>query len=88
MLGRCYFNEKWLEKDEYKSWLGGQSSFKAFCVACRKTIDLNVMGESALVSHMKGKEHGDYVKTLEKTGTSITISDFLSPASSSNFTVT
>ena len=45
-------------------------------MACRKTSDLNVMGESALVSHMKGKKHGDYVKTFTKTGTSMAIGDF------------
>lgn len=75
---RCHFNEKWLEKDEYKSWLwkDGQSSFQAFCVTCRKNIYLNVLGKCSLVSHMKGKKHGDYVKILKKTETCITINDF------------
>ena len=35
------------------------------CFACKKSIDLNIMGESALVSHMKGKKHEEYVKNLQ-----------------------
>ena len=59
MPGRCPFNDEWLEKDEYKSWLrkNDKNPNKAFCVACKKSIDLSVMGESTLVSHMKGKKH-------------------------------
>ena len=56
MPGSCHLNEKWLEKDAYKSWLpkDDKNSNKAFCFAFKTSIDLNVMGESALVSHMKG----------------------------------
>ena len=41
-----------------------KNSNEAFCFACKKSIDLhvNVMGESALVSHMKDKKHKEYVK--------------------------
>ena len=67
MPGRGHFNEKWLEKDGYKSWLqkDDKNPNKAFCFACKKSIKLNVMGESALVSHMKGKKHEEYVKSLQ-----------------------
>ena len=53
--GRCHFNEKWLEKDPYKSWLRkyDKNSNKAFCFARNKSIDLNVIGKSAMASHMK-----------------------------------
>lgn len=73
MPGWCHFNEKWLEKDAYKSWLrkDDKNSNKVFWFACKKSIDLNVMGESALVSHMKGKKHEEYhgknVQSNEKT---------------------
>ena len=71
MPGRCHFNEKWLEKKAYtcKSWLRKdvKNSNKAFCFACNKTIDLNVMGKSALVSHMKDNKHEEYVKNLQRS---------------------
>lgn len=50
MPGRCHSNEKWLEKDKDKSWMkkDGKNPNRAFYFACKKGIDLNVMGESAL----------------------------------------
>ena len=67
MPGRYHFNEKWLEKDAYKSWLrkDNKNSNKAFCFACKKSIDLKVMGESALVSHMKDKRDKEYLRNLQ-----------------------
>ena len=64
MPGRCHFNEKWLEKDAFKSRLrkDDKNSNKPFSFACNKSIDLNVMGKSALLSHMKDKKHEEYVK--------------------------
>ena len=47
--------ESWLRKDV-------KNSNKVCCFACNKTIDLNVVGKSALVSHMKDKKHEEYVK--------------------------
>ena len=60
MPGRCHSNEKWLEKDEYKSWMkkSGKNPKKAFYFACKKRIDLNVMGESTL----KRKKLEEYVR--------------------------
>ena len=55
---------------------------KAFCFACKKSIDLHVMGESALVSHMKGMKHEDYVKRLQGNEKTIKISDFFSSSAS------
>ena len=61
MPGRCHFNEKWLEKDAYKTWLqkDEKNSNKAFRFACKKSIDLNVMGKSAC------KKHEKYVENLQ-----------------------
>ena len=50
--------ESWLRKDV-------KNSNKVCCFACNKTIDLNVVGKSALVSHMKDKKHKEYVKNLQ-----------------------
>jgi len=85
MPGRCHFNEKWLEKDGYKSWLrkDNKNPNKAFCFACKKSIDFNVMGESALVSHMKGKKHEEYIKSLQSNEKTTKISDFFSSSASS-----
>lgn len=60
MPGRCHSNEKWLEKDKYKSWMkkDGKNPNRAFHFACKKGIDLNVMGELAL----KRKQLEEYVR--------------------------
>ena len=44
-------------KDAYKSWLqkDDKNSNKAFCFACNKSINLNVMGKSAMASHMRNE---------------------------------
>ena len=51
MPSRCHFNEKWRGKDGYKSWLwkDDKNPSKTFCFACKKSINLNVMGESIFV---------------------------------------
>ena len=84
MPGRCHFNEKCLEKGAYKSWLRrhDKNSNKAFCFACKKSINLNVMGESAFVSHMKGKKHEEYVKNLQGNEKTTKINDFFSSSAS------
>ena len=86
MPGRCHFHEKWLEKDAYKSWLrkDNKNSNKAFGFACKKSIDLNVMGESALVSHMKGKKHEEYINNLQGNEKTTQISDFFSSSASTS----
>ena len=53
---------------------------QSVCFACKKSIDLNVMGESALVSHMKGKKHEEYVKNLQGNEKTTKIGDFFSGA--------
>jgi hypothetical protein len=55
----CKFRREWLDKREYREWLRevpGDSS-QARCGICKKTIDLSNMGQTALMSHMKGKKH-------------------------------
>jgi len=43
-MAGAIFNEKWLEKDGYKSWLqkDNKNPNKAFCFACKKSIDQNI----------------------------------------------
>ncbi|CAH3159179.1 unnamed protein product [Porites lobata] len=86
MPGRYHFNEIWLEKDAYKSWpkKDDKNSNKGFCFACKKSINLKVMGESALVSHMKGKKHKEYLKNLQGNEKTTKIRDFFSPSASTS----
>ena len=52
------FNSNWLELDEFKPWLEkGIDTRTARCSACRQSFDVSSMGESAVVSHAKGKKH-------------------------------
>ena len=60
---RCHslasFQDDWLADDVYKTWVrkvDGQPH-KAYCILCRKTIDLSNGGSSALASHHAGKKH-------------------------------
>ena len=86
MPGRCHFNEKWLEKDAYKSWLqkDDKNSNKVFCFGCKKSINLNVMGESTLVSHMKGKKHEEDLKNVQSNEKTTKISNFFSSSASTS----
>ena len=58
------FQEDWLSKLEFKSWLRKveKQSHKAYCVFCSKTIDIGNGGSSALLSHQKGKGHTELVR--------------------------
>ena len=53
----CKFNKAWLEKDCYKRWLKrvGSDWRKAYCIYCKRNIDIASMGEGTLTSHAKGK---------------------------------
>ena len=74
-MGKCIFNENWLQKDRYKHWLRRDSkNHKARCRLCSKSCDIGNMGESALVSHLKNMKYQQRhlcIKVLEK--------DFSSP---------
>ena len=71
-MGKCIFNENWLRKDRYKHWLRRDSNnYKARCRLCSKSFDIGNMGESALVSHLKGMKH----RQLEKSQTGSSVSN-------------
>lgn len=56
MPGKCVFNTLWLVNDNYKTWLASSTEkYKAYCKLCCKEFDVGKMGESAVKSHMKGK---------------------------------
>ena len=44
-MGKCIFNENWLQKDRYKHWLRRDSNnHKARCRLCSKSFDIGNMG--------------------------------------------
>ena len=56
MPGNCKFNDNWLVKAAYKSWLKRSSNVdKAFCTVCGKDFSISAMGESAVSTHAKGR---------------------------------
>ena len=57
---------------------------KRFVFACKKSIDLKVMGELALVSHMKDKKNKEYLKNLQGNEKTTKIGDFFSPSASTS----
>ena len=62
-MGKCNFRDVWLEKDEYKPWLArDKSELKAKCLACYQLLDVHSMYEMAIVSHIKGKKHNEFIK--------------------------
>eukprot|EP00916_Digyalum_oweni_P025641 GHVL01042217.1.p1 GENE.GHVL01042217.1~~GHVL01042217.1.p1 ORF type:complete len:151 (-),score=5.69 GHVL01042217.1:387-839(-) len=78
--GKCFFNPRWLEEKEYKDWIQRDcDKYKAFCKCCKARVDISVMGESALVSHAKGKKH---TNNLKASAPVVPIANFLSVTSS------
>ena len=61
MAGKCIFNNSWLEKPEYKTWLQRNVSdvYTARCTMCYKNFSVASMGESAVKSHAKSRKHID-----------------------------
>ncbi|XP_069550031.1 uncharacterized protein [Brachyistius frenatus] len=70
MPGKCKFQDAWLAKAIYKSWLvkDVQDIHFARCKACCKSIKLQTMGEAALTSHAGGAGHKAAVRTLLEAG--------------------
>ena len=67
-MGKCIFNENWLQKDRYKHWLRRDSNnHKARCRLCSKSFDI---GNMAWVN-IKYQQRHLCIKVLEK--------DFSSP---------
>ena len=56
---------------------------KGFVLLARRA-STKVMGESAFVSHMKGKKHKEYLKNLQGNEKTTKIRDFFSPSASTS----
>jgi hypothetical protein len=64
-MGKCKFNDLWLSKILYSSWLlkVHGDPFSARCGVCMKTFSIASMGESALTSHSKAAGHVKAMKS-------------------------
>ena len=76
------FNSLWLSKPEHAGWLLEQKGNKYvfFCRVCKKVIDVKVMGESAIVSHGKGKKHKEH---FTASAPAVPLTSFMSAKESS-----
>ena len=84
ILWLCKFRKEWLTKDDYKEWIQEHADDKkAYCKVCSKSIDLSIMGQSALVSHMKSKKHSDSVAVRSGTSAQQSIEACFSTSSTS-----
>ena len=51
---KTVFNAKWLEEEDFKSWLTiCKSEEKSRCRICKKDIELSNMARQALITHFK-----------------------------------
>lgn len=67
-MGKCKFNDVWLEDPRFKCWLTRTTSeYEARCKICRKDIKLGTMGCKALDTHMKGDKHSRYAASQATT---------------------
>lgn len=85
-MGKCKFQQKWLEEEQFKSWLkpvDGQPGF-AFCTVCKKNVQLCTMGVNALKSHMQSEKH----KSAFKGRQQLTVSNFFGVSTTSAVTNT
>lgn len=73
-MGKCYFSDEWLHKDEYISWLSkdNKSRHHAVCNICQKRFDVGNMGEHAVKSHAKSATHKKRLEAVQSSETRIT----------------
>lgn len=66
-MGKCQFNEAWLEREEFRNWLEAAAGdrYAARCKVCRKIIQLGTLGVKALESHAKAGKHQIAVKSSQ-----------------------
>ena len=87
MPGKCTFNNTWLSKPEYSSWLARDSDpHKASCSGCRKSFDIGNMGEAALKSHTRSVKHKNSISAITDSSGVPTrpVSSFFSPSSNTS----
>ena len=57
-MGKCKFNQAWMEKHLFRHWLKPVVDvFEAYCTVCKKRIQLGSMGVKALDSCQIDQAH-------------------------------
>ena len=66
--GGVKFQDSCLKEQCFAKWLKRSISHnnEAYCIICKKCVDIKSMGRSVLVSHMKGKKHSSLVNAGDK----------------------
>lgn len=67
-MGKCTFNELWLEDGAFSSWLKpvANNRYQAYCTLCKKALELSSLGIKSLRSHAKSEKHKVAVKGLQR----------------------
>ena len=62
------FQDEWLCNDKYSKWVvkTNQPS-EAFCIICRKNIDVSIIGVSVLESHAAGVKYKKLISARKST---------------------
>ena len=72
-MGKCSFNELWLEDERFKSWLqrnkNDPKNQRAHCKLCRVDFSVENMGLHALTSHSKSMKHQSLMEVRKKQQT-------------------
>lgn len=84
-MGKCRFNDNWLDDEKYSGWLQKTTEYEVRCRLCKKTIQLGTMGCRALDAHMKGEKHKRYA---DSQATTVPIQMFAASVSTSKANVT
>lgn len=68
-MGKCKFNYKWLENDDFSWWLKPvpENVFEANCIVCRRRFKLGTMGIKAVESHTQSGKHQEYARARGKS---------------------
>ena len=58
------FQADWLSNESYKLWVRkiADNPNNAYCILCKRTIDITTGGSTALDSHQRGKKHSEIVQ--------------------------
>ena len=74
-MGKCTFQERWLQDPNFKSWIRpDEDKYKAFCKLCKSSISVVYNGQNALMKHRQGKNHIAREKPLiENTQTTLNV---------------
>ena len=68
-MGKCKFNDLWLQDEQFNAWLKPVegNTYEAHCTLCKKTFKLGTLGIKALESHCKSEKHKAVIKWQQQT---------------------